>query len=129
MAIQSLLNLYESASGQCHNRLKSYIFFSVNTKVDIRLQLTNLSDVPSCSNHDKYLVLPTYVGKAKYETFETIKYKVWARLDNWKNNHLSSAWKELILKFMVQAIPTYAMSLFQLPKKLRNNIGFAMTKF
>lgn len=44
--------------------------------------MTNFSGVLSYSNQDMYLGLPTFVGKAKYKTFETIKDRVWARLDN-----------------------------------------------
>lgn len=76
-----------------------------------------------------YLGLPTFVGKVEYETFEAIKDKVWVRLDNWKKNCLSLASKEIILKSIVQAIPTYAMSLFQLSKKLCDIIKSTMEKF
>lgn len=89
LAIQSVMNKYELASGQCLNRQKSSIFFSANIKNDTTMQLSNLSGVPSCSNQEKYLGLPMYVGEAKYRTFENIVDRVWARLDNWKNNHLS----------------------------------------
>lgn len=88
LAIQSVLNIYETTPGQCLNRHKSSIFFSVNTKSNIKIQLTNLSNIQSCNNQDKYLDLPIYVGKAKYKNFKLIKDRVWARLDNWKDNHI-----------------------------------------
>lgn len=69
------------------------------------------------------------MGRAKYRTFEDIKDRVWAKLDNWKNSHISQAGKEILLKSVVQVIPTYAMSFFQLPKKLCNNIESAMARF
>lgn len=66
------------------------------------------------------------VGKNKYKTFEAIKDKVWAKISNWKNHYLSQAGKEVLLKSVVQALPTYAMSLFTLNKKLCKNMVFSM---
>lgn len=96
LAIQSVLNTYESESGQCLSRQKSSIFFSANTETDTNIKLTNLFGVPSCNNQDKYLKLRIYVAKPKYKKFEVIIDRVWARLDNWKNSHLFQVGKEIL---------------------------------
>jgi hypothetical protein len=42
---------------------------------------------------------------------------------------LSHAGKEILLKAVVQAIPIYTMSVFQIPKTLCNEINSMMAKF
>jgi hypothetical protein len=81
------------------------------------------------SSYEKYLGLPSLVGKSKMKTFEIIQSRVRKRLDGWKDKFLSQAGKEILLKVVVQAIPTYSMSVFLLPKKLCANLNSLMRRF
>lgn len=40
------------------------------------------------------------------------------KLLGWKEKLLSNTWKEILIKTMTQEIPTYTMSIFQLPNAL-----------
>lgn len=51
------------------------------------------------------------------------------RLTNWKVKFLSQAGKEILSKVVIQAILTYSMIAFQLPKKLGRDINTMMQKF
>jgi hypothetical protein len=55
--------------------------------------------------------------------------KVWKRLQDWKLKFLSQAGKEILLKAVIQAIPTYCMSVFLLPRALCKEINSHMRKF
>jgi hypothetical protein len=57
------------------------------------------------------------------------KEMVWNQLSNWKVKFLSQANKEVLLKAMVQAIPTYYMGVFQLPISLCRDINKMMQQF
>ena len=46
-----------------------------------------------------------------------------------KKKILSYGWKEVLLKAVAQAIPTYAMSVFKLPKQITKGITDAMTRY
>ena len=50
-------------------------------------------------------------------------------MNGWKEKFISQAGKEVLLKAVVQAIPTYTMSVFQLPKTLCKEISSMMSKF
>jgi hypothetical protein len=67
---------------------------------------------------DTYLGLPSYINKSKIQSFSNIKDRVQKRLNNWKIKFISQAEKKILLKAVVQAIPTYSMSVFQLPATL-----------
>ncbi|XP_042973065.1 uncharacterized mitochondrial protein AtMg00310-like [Carya illinoinensis] len=48
---------------------------------------------------------------------------------NWKNKFLSSAGKEVLLKSVLQAIPSYAMGIFLLPTLITNSLNQLIRKF
>jgi hypothetical protein len=62
------------------------------------------------------LGLPVVIGRYKVEAFAEVKGKVWDRINGRKEKFLSQVGKEILLKSVIQAIPTYTMSVFQLPK-------------
>ena len=66
---------------------------------------------------ESYLGLPTMVGRSKYQTFAYLKERVWKKMQGWKGLLLSRAGNEVLIKAVAQAIPTYTMSVFQLPVK------------
>lgn len=68
------------------------------------------------------------VGSNRNKAFEEIKDRVWARITNWKNNFLSQASKEVLLKTIVQAIPTHIMSMFLQPRKICKDITSSIAK-
>ena len=78
---------------------------------------------------ETYLGLPTLVGQAKYHTFSYLKDKIWKKLQGWKGLMLSKAGKEILIKAMAQSIPTYTMSVFQLPLKLCDELDALCVKF
>ena len=81
------------------------------------------------TRHKKYLGLPSIIGKSKVEIFAEIKERVERKLSRWKEKMLSVGGQEILIKAIAQAIPTYTMSCFQIPKSLCDEIEVMMRKF
>ena len=62
------------------------------------------------------------VGKNRRASLNYIKEMIWGKLQGWKEKLLSQAGREVLLKTVVQAIPTFAMSCLKLPVGLCNDI-------
>ena len=129
LAIQALLGLYEEASGQKINAEKTSLFFSKNVLDDTKESIKNLLGVAEIKEYEKYLGLPAVVGRNKRASLNYIKDRVWGKLQGWKEKLLSQAGKEVLLKAVAQAIPTFAMSCFRLPVGLCQDIEMLIRKF
>jgi len=127
--IMEILNVYERASGQQLNAAKTSVFFSRNTGNDFREWVRSTAGLSVVQGFEKYLGLPTMVGRSKTRTFASLVSKVRKKLEGWKERFLSQAGREILLKAVVQAIPTYAMSVFQLPKTLCKQLNSLMSNF
>lgn len=111
------------------NQNMTTIFLSKNTLVPEKTQILEIVGLPTTQRYDSYLGLPTLVGKSRTTTFPNITERVWKQLQNWKIKLLSQAGKEILLKTVIQAIPTYCMSVFLLPKTLCLEINSLMQRF
>jgi len=54
---------------------------------------------------------------------------VWGKLQGWNENLFSQAGKEVLLKAVVQAIPTFAVGCFKLPLGLCRDNEMLIWKF
>uniref|UniRef100_A0A2N9EM29 RNase H type-1 domain-containing protein n=1 Tax=Fagus sylvatica TaxID=28930 RepID=A0A2N9EM29_FAGSY len=88
--------------------------FSAKTREEIQAAL----HLPAIHQYDKYLGLPSLVGRSKHATFAHLKERVWTKMQGWKERLLSQVGREVLIKAVIQAIPTYTMNCFKLPKKL-----------
>ena len=79
--------------------------------------------------YEKYLGLPSLVGKNKNASFNYIKERVWKKIQGWKEKLLSQVGREILIKAVVQAIPTYTMSCFKLPLDLCGELESLIRKF
>ena len=68
--------------------------------------------------HESYFKLPTLVGRSKNNTFANLKQRVANKVSGWKEKLLTTAGKEILINAIAQAVPSYSMSCFLLPKKL-----------
>jgi hypothetical protein len=127
--VVNILQQYEEASGQQLNKAKTSIFFTKNTAGTMRQQIKNLFQVPEIKSHEKYLGLPSFVGRSKSMAFGVVKGRVWRRMNGWKEKFLSSAGREILLKAVAQSIPTYTMSCFKLPESLCNDLNSMFSNF
>lgn len=73
-----------------------------------------------------YLGLPLLIGRSKREIMGFIREKVLGKIRSWNNRFLS---REIILKNVVQAIPTFAMSVFLIPLEMRKEIKKIMNGY
>ena len=69
------------------------------------------------------------VGKSRVASFASIKGRIWDKINGWKEKFLSHAGKKVLLKAVLQAIPTYTISVFKLPKTLCQGINSLFSKF
>ncbi|XP_059449513.1 uncharacterized protein LOC132180640 [Corylus avellana] len=127
--LQAILIGYGKASGQCLNRQKTSIFFSKNTHLERRAQLLSLVGASSTESYEKYLGLLALIGRSRIKSFNSLQGRIWNRLTGWKEKFFTHAGKEVLLKALIQAISTYTMSVFQLPKILCKRINTMMSRF
>ena len=97
--------------------------------LDILDQIKNLFGVQEIKQYEKYLGLPSLVGRKKKVSLLYIKERVAEKLQAWKEQLPSQAGWEVLLKVVILAIPTYAISCFKLPITLCCNIKALIRKF
>ena len=54
---------------------------------------------------------------------------MWKKLQGWKEKLISQVGREVLIKFFIQAIPTYTTSCFKLPKGLIKELEVLISKF
>lgn len=96
--LREILQKYKEMSGQQINFDKSGLFFSPNTSDRDRLMIMDTFGVRQCNNVEKYLGLPTHIGRAKGSPFNYIKDQVSKRTNGWYGKILSRAGKETLIK-------------------------------
>lgn len=64
---------------------------------------------------DKYLGIPARIGRSKVEVFNYLKDRLWSQVSGWNEKNFSMAGREVLIKSVLQAIPTFVMSCFKLP--------------
>jgi ribonuclease HI len=69
------------------------------------------------------------MGRSKTQIFNFIQDKLWKKLKGWKEKNLSFAGRSTLLKVVAQAIPTYHMSNFLIPKGLCDKMESLMCNF
>ena len=91
--------------------------------------LIDILGVPSIQQYEKYLGLPSLIEKEKITCFSQIKERVWSKVKGWKEKLLSQVGREVLIKAVVQAIPTYTMNCFKLPVTLCKEIEGIIRRF
>ena len=127
--LKRVLDTYCESSGQRVSTPKSSIFFSPNTRVNERENVCGMLNILTEALSDKYLGLPTIVGVDCSDCFQHLVDRVCQRLKGWKQNFLSVQGKKILLKAVARAIPSYAMSVFKLPKGICKSITDEISSF
>ncbi|KAK2651128.1 hypothetical protein Ddye_018617 [Dipteronia dyeriana] len=129
LAIYQVLERYAMASGQVINFQKSAMCVSKGVSRHRASNLARILGVQLVWCHERYLGLPSFAGKNKRELFTNIRDRVWDRVKGWQNKFFPAGGKEVLLKAVIQSIPTYSMSLFRLPKVLIDDLHRLSARF
>ncbi|XP_045797508.1 uncharacterized protein LOC123891638 [Trifolium pratense] len=114
--IHEIIQAYQKASGQLVNLAKSEMLFSKGVTADIKGEVSRILPMQTVEHFSKYLGMPIMHGRSKQQIFNYIKEKIWKKLKGWKEKNLSFAGRGTLIKAVAQAIPTYIMSCFLIPK-------------
>ena len=127
--IKELLASYEVASGQMINKDKTTLFFSHNTDDSSRAAIQQALGVPAIQQYEKYLGLPSFVGRNKKACFTDIKEHIWKWMQGCIEMLLFQADKEIMIKAVIQSISAYSTSVFKLLRCLCKDIKAMIWKF
>lgn len=127
--LNEILRIYAQASGQRVNKDKSAVFFSPNIAQDIRLMVKQTLGIGVEAFSERYLGLPTAVGRITSGTFDYLSENIQSKIQGWSEKNLACAGRETLLKSVVRAIPTYSMMCFLLSKKVCKSFTSCMAKY
>ena len=111
------------------NKEKTTLFFSKNTDEQTQETIKVSLSVLAIENYEKYLGLLSFIGREKKACFTNVKEQIWEKMQGWKEKLLSQAGKEVMIKAVIQSIPTYSMSVFKLPVSLCKEIETMIQQF
>lgn len=127
--MKDALKLYCDALDQQINVDKSSILFAKGCRNSIREEVKGMLQVHNEALNEKYLGMPADVGTSTLGAFKYLKDRVWKRVQGWMEQTLSAGGKEVLIKAVTQAISTFSMSCFKLPKGLCQHLDSLLRKF
>ncbi|KAL0401630.1 UNVERIFIED_CONTAM: hypothetical protein Slati_4192900 [Sesamum latifolium] len=92
-SVGHILIEFEVASGLMVNLEKSSVAFSRNVPKNLKNDLASVLGIRVVTKHERYLGFPALVGRSKREIFQTLKDRVWAKMQSWRCRNLSQAGK------------------------------------
>ncbi|KAH9651249.1 reverse transcriptase domain-containing protein [Citrus sinensis] len=127
--LKGIFDSYAAASRKVFNFEKSSMLFSSGTSQIQKEEFKNIFRLNVVTKHERYLGLPSMVGRRKISFFNEIKLRVLSKLSSWQSKKFSCGGKKVLIKAVVQAIPAYAMSVFKIPQGLCEDIEKAISRF
>jgi hypothetical protein len=112
--VKELLATFESATGQLLSPAKCSILLREGADPDLVNEVMMLN-VERADFEAKYLLQPMPDGPMTRGDFKSIEEWYAKRMLGWYERLMSQAAKELLIKSVAQALPTYMMSVFKLP--------------
>lgn len=110
------------ATRQLVNFDKSCILFSKNVNRDEQETFARLFKVNLVANVGSYSRFPTEWGESKASWYGLMQEKMLQKTDSCKAKFLSVEGKEVLLKSVAQALLSYLMSIYKLPKKCTSDL-------
>lgn len=129
LCLKTILDSYAKASGQTINCGKSALCVSPSVNSQDSVQLASFLGIQVVECHESYLGLSCFSRRRKKELFVGIISRIWDKLKVWGDKFLSTGGKEILIKVVIQAIPSYSMNLFQLPKCIIKEIYRLCARF
>ena len=120
---------YSLASGQRVNYQKSSITFGKNIPENRKSEIKNKLGISQEGGQGVYLGLPESFKGSKVETLTYIRERLHSKITGWQNNFLSPGGKEVLLKAVAMALPTYTMTCFKLPVTICQQLSSVMAEF
>ena len=126
LRLKKILEVYERESGQKLNREKTSLFFSKNTKEEVKEVVKDMFGAQIIHHYERYLGLPLLVGKGKKKAFHRILDQVGKKVAGWKGKLLTTVGCEILIKATTSM---YTMNCFKLPNSLCNELNSLMRNF
>jgi hypothetical protein len=104
--LNSILSDFLDASGMLLNLDKSKLYF-FNTPALVQAHLSRLLGIARRSLHSTYLGIPLTRESAKYISWDSLLLSISNRLNNWTFKRLNIVARLVLLKSVLQALPTY----------------------
>nr|XP_051205578.1 uncharacterized protein LOC127319648 [Lolium perenne] len=127
--VKSILNKYEKGTGQLVSLGKCSIMYGRRVEEQAQAEIKQILQYETESFDEKYLGLPVPEGQMRKGKFKTLKERFQKRLSDWVEKYLSSGGKEVLIKAILQALPVYAMSVFQFPAGLVEELNQLIRNF
>ena len=127
--LKKVFYCYALASRQVFNYEKSFMFFSGKIPEGQTTTIKDIFQLNIVSRHEKYLRLPSIVGRKRTSFFNNVKLKVLSKISNQQHKLFSSGGKKTLIKAVAEAVPAYAISVFKIPTGLCNDIHRAIARF
>lgn len=105
--VRRCIQKYEKASGQLVNFDKSALTFSPNTSIVASSDIANIFSIPVVKGHEIYLGLPTFSMRNTSLQFGYLRERMDQRIKGWASKVFSTGGREVLIKSILQAIPSY----------------------
>ncbi|XP_074265981.1 uncharacterized protein LOC141588439 [Silene latifolia] len=127
--VSDILRRYEAASGQLVSLDKITVSFSGRVPRARRDGVICKLGVSEVEVQERYLGLPTVVGRSKKALTDIIRDKLSKRLQGWRGKTLSRDGREVLIKAIANSLPTYVMSVFKIPANFCNELRSMVSRF
>lgn len=111
------------------NREKSLIYFSPNSTQPVHEAMKQTLNIQVEAFSERYLGLPMAVGRITSGTFDHLGERSHGKMQGSSERNMACAGREVLLKSVIQAIPTFSMSCFLLTKKVCGQLTSCMAKY
>ncbi|CAL1381633.1 unnamed protein product [Linum trigynum] len=127
--ILACLDRFCGASGERVNKDKSCVFFSKNTKDQVKTRISDTLGIQQTNNLGRYLGVPVIHGRVTKDTYKYILEKIDKRLSGWKARSLSLAGRVTLAVSVLNALPNYVMQTAVLPISVCDTIDRKVRAF
>jgi hypothetical protein len=115
--LRAILSDFSEASGMSLNLDKSKLYF-FNTPAPVQRHISRLLEIPRSSLPSKYLGIPLTGAATSSISWDSLLLSISNRMRNWAFRPLNLASRLVLLKSVLQTLPTYLFTALAAPKKV-----------